>query len=475
MPLTKSGFLEHRACAKVHWLKVNRPGDVADKPPSDFARMLMRQGYAVEALARELVAGWADASNYSFQETFEAEGLEARADLVRRNADDSIDLFEIKASTSIKGSTGDHVADAGFQALVAERSGETVAGVHIIHVNKEYVRGAGPVDPEAVLVVADISGNVREQRTALEAEVDAALEFLEYPKLDEDGCTCLFVGNPNNHCAAFERFNPGISSPSLYMLPRISAAKLRKFHAEGRFSLAGVAPAELSARQALVQRAALEGMPVINRDEIAAFIDGLEWPLYFYDYETFASAIPIAEGHRPHEQIPVQFSVHRLETSGALAHFEYLADAPGQERLLVEAFEASIGSEGSVLSWHMSTETGCNERLARLVPEKKAFLDGVNSRTRDLLVPFENHYVDARFEGSTSIKKVLPVLVPDLCYSQTDVHDGTGAMDAWLKLVSSSDSAERAEFSRQLLEYCKLDTLAMVEIFTVLRAAAAQI
>ena len=146
MVLTKSGFLEHRACAKAHWLKINRPGVVAEKPPSEFARMLMRQGYAVEELARQLVAGWPDAASCQFQVRFEATGLEARADLARHNADGSIDIFEIKSSTSIKGSTGDHIADAGFQTLVAERGGAAVARVHIIHVNKEYERSnSGPV------------------------------------------------------------------------------------------------------------------------------------------------------------------------------------------------------------------------------------------------------------------------------------------------------------------------------------------
>ena len=142
---------------------------------------------------------------------------------------------------------------------------------------------------------------------------------------------------------------------------------------------------------------------------------------------------------------------------------------------MVQALEECIGDEGSILAWHMSTEVGCNDRLARLVPEKREFLEGISLRTRDLMLPFEDLYVDSRFRGSTSIKKVLPVLVPGLSYSSTDVHDGTGAMDAWLKFISSGDVDEKAELSRQLLEYCKLDTLAMVEIFAILRAVAGQI
>jgi hypothetical protein len=468
MVLTKSGFLEYSHCPKSYWVKTNRPGDVDWPAPNAFVRMLMKGGYEVEDQARGMVASWPDAGQCEFQVTFATESLEARADLIRRHGDGSIDLFEIKSSTSLKGSSGDHVSDATFQVAVIERAGTPVRAIHIIHVCKDYER-RGDVDPEALLMTVDVTDRVRAGLPAMIQSIDEAIEFLAQAEIDERGCSCIHIGNADNHCVTFSRFNPDIPTPSVYILPRISKPKLVKFHLEGRIALDQIDPTELTPRQTLVQRSALEGTPVINSWGISAFIQALSWPLFFYDYETFGSAIPIANGHRPHLQMPVQFSVHRLELSGNLAHFEFLAERPGMEAELLDALEASIAPQGSLLSWNKSTEMSCNDRLANLVPEKAGFLGDLNARTVDLMEPFEEDYVDARFQGSTSIKKVLPILVPALAYSETDVHDGTGAMQAWLQFTKTADEEERTELKRQLLAYCQLDTLAMVEIFRVLR------
>jgi hypothetical protein len=468
MVLTKSGFFEYLKCSKSYWVKTNRPDDVVWPAPDAHALMLMEVGYEVEAFAKQVVATWPHAPQCTFQVTFTAPGLEARADLVRRNDDGTIDLFEIKSSTSIKGSAGDHVADAAFQTAVIERSGTAVRAIHIVHVNKEYVR-RGEIDPHALLVVADVTELVRAGLADMIMAIDQAIGFLAQPEIDERGCTCIHIGNPARHCATFSRFNPDIPSSSVYILPRISRPALVKFHREGRTALDRIGPEELTARQALVQRAALTGVPAIDRGQIAAFLEGLRWPLYFYDYETFGSAVPLAEGHRPHQAIPVQVSVHRMDPTGELAHFEYLAERPGMEGELVGSLEAWIGAEGNLLSWHKSTEMGCNDRMGALMPGKAPFLADLNARTVDLMVPFEKDYVDARFEGFTSIKKILPILVPALAYSNTDVHDGAGAMQAWLRLTRSENQDERAELRRQLLAYCALDTLAMVEIYRVLQ------
>jgi hypothetical protein len=468
MELTKSDFLAYRQCPKSFWLKVNRPAEIEWPAPDAFTQMLMRQGYEVEAFARELVSTWPDAGRCRFQTEFTAGPLHARTDLIRDHDDGAIDLFEIKSSTSLKGSSGDHVADAAFQVIAIERAGIPVRAVHVIHLNKDYIRD-GAINPAELLTVVDVTTQVAGLRDSLTAEIDAALSFLTEPELDENGCSCRYVGNPSKHCASFARFNPDIADPSLYILPRIAKAKLEKFDAEDRFTLAGVDPSELTKPQILVHRAALTGTPVVDHAGITAFLDEIERPLYFYDYETFGSAVPLANGHRPHAQMPVQFSLHRLDASGVLEHFEYLAEGVGLQSELIDALEDCIGQEGHVISWNMSFEKACNERMAAMLPERAAFLANVNARTRDLMDPFERHYVDARFGGSTSIKKVLPVLVPSLAYPTDDVHDGTGAMEAWKALISETNEGKRADLRRQLLAYCKLDSLAMVEIYKVLR------
>jgi hypothetical protein len=75
------------------------------------------------------------------------------------------------------------------------------------------------------------------------------------------------------------------------------------------------------------------------------------------------------------------------------------------------------------------------------------------------------------FKGSASIKKVLPVLVPELSYNDLDVQNGTMAIEAWGKTIFDNVSEdEKKETRMNLLKYCELDTLAMVEILDKLKS-----
>lgn len=429
--LTKSDFLEYRRCAKALWLRKHKPDAVAWSTPSQFDQLLMQDGYAVEAMAKELVGTWSDADSCNFQVAFKSpDRLYALADLVRSIGDKEIDIFEIKASTSLRSSNGDdHVDDAAFQTLVVERCGLSVGTVSVIHVNKEFVRN-GPIDSSGFLTIVDVTEEVRERLAEIAAEADAALDLLREEKIDENGCTCRFIGNRKKQCDAFDYFNPGIPEESIYLLPSISRKKLETFWEEDRLALSNIEESELSPTQGPVLRSAKAGTPIINHAAIEAFLNALEWPLHFYDYETFASAIPPINGGKPHSAIPNQFSHHLLRQYGDLQHFEYLCDAHDQHEALVEAMEASFEPQGSVVSWNKSFEMKCNETLAELLPQRADFLNTVNVRTVDLMALFKKDYVDIRFEGSTSIKKVLPVLCLHLQYDTTAVHDGGGAMAA---------------------------------------------
>ena len=78
-------------------------------------------------------------------------------------------------------------------------------------------------------------------------------------------------------------------------------------------------------------------------------------------------------------------------------------------------------------------------------------------------------YVDARFNGSSSIKEVLPVLVPSLSYKNLTIQEGNSASLGWYRMFDASvTTEERMTTDRNLREYCKLDTFAMVEIFRYL-------
>ena len=168
--------------------------------------------------------------------------------------------------------------------------------------------------------------------------------------------------------------------------------------------------------------------------------------------------------------MPVQFSLHRLSEDGAIEHYEYLADRPGQQAELIDALRDACAVEGAAIAWNKSYEMSCNGRMAALVPSAASFLENLNGRTIDLMDPFKSDYVHAGFGGSTSIKKVLPILCPHLQYDKKAVHDGAGAMEAWITMILTREAEKRSRLQQELKDYCKLDSLAMVEIFQFLRA-----
>lgn len=464
-PLTKSDFLAFFECEKDFWLRRRRPDAVDRQPPGEFDRLLMLDGYAVEAVARAMLEGRPDADRFTYQKEFTNGRCLIRTDAVGLLPDGCVELYEVKSSTSPK----DHLVDVCFQRIVAEKSGAKVARSWLIHVNADY-RRHGELDAIDFLLIADVDDAIAAIRPEIEKAVDRALAIMASEAIDETGCGCVLKSS-GRHCPSFAFFNPNHPDPSAHMLPRMSGTRLAKLVEQNRLGIEDIAPDDVTPAQLPVLLALKSGAAQIDHNSIRAFLANLAFPLHFYDYETAAGAIPQADGHGPHEQIPVQFSCHVLSDDGSVDHHEFLAKAFGDEALLVEALGSAIGDAGSVLVWNETFEKSCNRRMARLVPSHDVFLESVNARTVDLMAPFRKHYVHPGFGGSTSIKKVLPVLCPSLSYEDLAVHDGTSAILAFREMVACTDHLRRDLLRSQLLEYCRLDTLAMLEIYRVLMAS----
>lgn len=467
MELTKTNFIQYLNCPKSLWLSLHKPDHYPKGEFSEYAKKLTREGYEVEAYVKQLLQTRGDRDRYSFQEVFKTpEGMLARADVVRNNEDSTINLYEVKSSKSVKDSDPhNHLKDAAFQTIAAEANGLTVSQIYIVHLDGEYVRN-GEIDAAQLLKFSDETVRVRDLIDETRNEISLALELLGKDVIDENSCSCLLMGKAK-HCDSFDYFNPDIPSPSIYNLPRIHKNKIAKFVNDGRFSLDDIEIDEVSPSQSLVLAAAHQDKPLIDKKAIGSFFDKIEYPVYFLDYETYSSAIPIVDGIGPQSQLPFQFSLHikRSPDDPALEHYEFLEETPRLPLLFIERMEELIGAEGSVISWHKSFENTQNKVMAKQFPDKADFLNDVCERTLDLENIFKTGYVDIAFKGSTSIKNVLPVLASDLDYADMAVASGTDAMNAWIKLVQMTPSVEQDQLRADMLEYCKLDTYAMVRLY----------
>ena len=483
--VTKSAYTRSLDCPRYAWLYHHRREEVADAIDPQRA-WRMEQGDVVERYARQLFPEGAlipgfrtraareterlvgQGATCLFQATVMVEGLHAMADVLKKRATNgSFDLYEVKGSTEVKER---HLHDVCFQKIAFERAGYAIDRVNIVHIDRTYV-GNGTIDPSRFFITRDVTDDAMKIATDVEDGIRKAERILglaDVPTLEEFPCTCSPKDCPcRTHCF------PGLPDGSVYFVSRLSLAKARALYTDGHRTVRDIPDdARLTERQRLQVRAAKQNAPIIDRPAIQAMLGALTYPLYFLDYETFSAIIPPFSGFGPNEKMPFQYSLHVLRTPAAEPeHVEYLAPAycdtiPG----VIAALRTHIRDGGTVVVWNKKFEMGCNGNMGRLSPKDAPFLTALNGRIFDLMEVFDKqHYVDARFNGSCSIKEVLPVLVPSLSYKNLTIQEGNSASLAWYRMFAPSvTSEERATTERNLREYCKLDTFAMVEIFRYL-------
>ncbi len=90
----------------------------------------------------------------------------------------------------------------------------------------------------------------------------------------------------------------------------------------------------------------------------------------------------------------------------------------------------------------------------------------IERRTVDLLPVVRQNYYHRDMRGSFSLKAVLPVLVSGPGYEAlAGVKDGTMAQAAYLEAVAPTcDAVRRDQLRRQLIDYCTLDSMAMIDL-----------
>lgn len=438
-------FLKHPA-----WLWVKKNDKSKIPPVDENTQAMFDNGHKFEPYAESLfpegvTLGFSDYDEYLslpqrtqdaidrgdqvlFQPRFEWNEFTCISDIVSFVGEKEVDLYEIKASTSAK---PEHEFDLAFQTAVLEGVGLTVRNIYVIHVNNQYVR-RGEIEAEKITATTDVTDKVRAKGDLTAKYMPMALDVANSNTMPNPDPSLAKLGSKPEWLTIYENIFP----PE----PKIWSADTK---------------------------------PVIQHEAIKQFVGELKYPLYFLDYETLMNLVPYFDGQRPYQQVPFQYSLHILRSPDAeLEWREYLhRDASDPARPLTEQLIKDVGTDGTVLVWYEAFEKSRNSELGEMFPEHKEAMEALNERVVDLIIPFKSKwYDDPRFEGSASIKKVLPVLCPELSYKTLGIQEGGSAQRLWMEAVLDGKRIDQKEqILADLLEYCKLDTLAMVEIFRVIQ------
>ncbi|MDQ5885664.1 MAG: hypothetical protein QG628_61 [Patescibacteria group bacterium] len=489
MQLSKSDYILYLKHPAWLWLKKHdkeKLPHIDDNTQAVFDAGNLFEGYAEKHFDNGVRLGFTDYSSYLalpeqtleallggvktiFQARFLSGQITCICDVIDVVGDKTFDLYEIKSSTSAK---PEHIIDLAFQVKVIEDAGFKVRNVFVIHVNNEYVRN-GDIDPQRFSVITDVTDKVRKKAEYTLEKIDAALATMQLSEIPDISPSLAGQGAFSEWLGIYKSLSD-LPEDTIYDLCGLNATKVGDLESTGITTIQEIPDDyKLSPKQALQVQAAKLDQQLVQSEPIRDFLSHLQFPLYFLDYETLAGIVPAFDGLRPYQQLPFQYSLHILDSPDAnLRQVEYLhREATNPSEPLSKALRSHIGDEGSVIVWNESFEKKCNSLLAEIVPEQSEFLNQVNDRIVDLMVPFaKGWFVDKRFCGSASIKNVLPVIAPQLSYKALGIQEGASAQRLWVQsVIDGKDHIDQEVLFADLIEYCKLDTLAMVEAFNVLR------
>ena len=485
---SKSKLRAFRQCPKRLWLEVHRP-DLREDSTDTQARF--QTGYQVGDIAKRLydaegtgavidvnTEGFdaaftrttellTDSQRPVFEAGFKADGALAFADVMLpefENGQLVWRMVEVKSSTSVKHY---HWDDIAVQAFVARSAGVKLKSVALAHIDSSWIY-PGEEDYRGLLTENDLTAETFARTEEVKGWIDEAQKIAAQPSEPEKavGAHCYepFECGFCNYC------NRGVVQPEnpLHWLPYFSAKKQGMLAEQGVDDLRGVPDDLLNEKQSRVKEHTLAKTVFFDAAGAAADLAPHGFPAYFLDFESIQLAVPIWKGTRPYQQITFQFSLHTLTESGPLTHTAFL-DISGKDpsEPFAKALIATCGESGPVFVYNAAFEKTRIRELAERYPDLARPLLAINARIVDLLPIARNRYYHPSQQGSWSIKAVLPAAIPELSYEQLDgVQDGTAAMEAFIEAIQPSTSAERkAELERQLLAYCRLDTLAMVRLW----------
>ena len=483
--LSKSKYCKAIQCKKILWLdryKIEEKEETARKS-------VLENGTKVGMLAKGLFGKYEDVAynenlsimvertkellnykpNIITEASFEYNRNFCSVDILK-NDKDGVEIYEVKSSTDIHDI---YIDDIAYQYFILSKVGLTIKKANLVFINKEYIRH-GELEIQKLFTIEDVTETIKEKQNEIEIMLKEIDEFMEQHGENNEpdmnlGMQCM----KPYECSYWKYCTRDLPKPNVFDIANMRTDKKFERYNKGLISFEDLGHEEMNSKYLEQIDFELHNLePKINKEAIRELMNSLKYPLYFIDFETFQLAIPEYEGTKPYQQLPFQYSLHIMrKENGEIEHKEFLAQVEDKDfiRHFAESMIHDIPDNGSVIIYNNSFEPARINEMAKMYPDLAKELQRINSQIVDFLVPFRNRdYYMKEFQGSYSIKKVLPALYPndsELDYHQLPVvHNGEEASDTFLSLRGKSKE-EQEVLRKGLLEYCELDTYAMVKIW----------
>lgn len=476
--ISKTKYLNGLQCKKLLWYIYNEPDAIP--APDEAKQAIFDQGHLVGDYAKTLFPNGVEVDHTGSFETglkqtkelmskripiFEAalayKNCYARADILEPVGKDKWDLIEVKSSTDIKDI---NYPDIGFQYYVYSGAGLKINKCYLMCIDNKYVR-KGDIAPKKIFKKIDITEEIKKTYSKMiEGNVEEMIKAIGSETYIEIGigphCSDPYECPLTAQCWSFL---PERNVCLLYSNNKLPMTLIR----DGILELAKIPEDyELNKKHQIQVDCEKSGNPYIDSKKLKEFLDTIQYPAYYMDFETCGSVIPPFDNSSPYQQIPFQFSVHVVQKKGAKPeHFSFLADGTNDPRPeFMARLKDVMGTKGSVIAYNAGFETGILRKCAEVLPQYKNWVESINERMIDLLQPFRAFaYYHPAQDGSCSIKNVLPAMTGK-SYDDMEIGDGGMASSEYYRITFTEDNKDKDKVRKYLEEYCGQDTMGMVNI-----------
>ncbi|MCB1805050.1 MAG: DUF2779 domain-containing protein [Candidatus Competibacteraceae bacterium] len=514
--LSKSRLMDWRQCPRKLWLKTHRPElidydtdtetrfrigfDVGERARALYPTGLLIDEPDLTAALKQTQTALREYPNRPlFEATLAHQGVLVRVDLLLPETRGTYRLIEVKASTGVK---AQHIEDAAIQAWVTQ-STVALSEVALAHINNQFVY-AGDNDYSDLFTITPISDAIAPWLPEVPdwiAQARAILSADEPHIAPGEQCDTPYPCPFKAHCAEAST----TTAYPLNHLPRLSGWRRAGLEQLGISDIRDI-PDDYPLTD-LQQRITnvIRGGQIEHQPKVARIVNALPFPRYFLDFETSQCAVPIWTGTRPYQQLPVQWSCHIELFPGTTVPQHFLLDKQADpmrafaESLILavrEPCDITLPSntqsrrmdaifavldypeaphKGPILVYNAAFEKRILAELAQALPDLAPTLEGISQRIIDLLPIVREHYYHPEMKGSWSLKSVLPTMAPHLSYEALGIGAGGEASSAWQELLHPQTTPDRCEQLRDaLIDYCGLDTWAMLEMVRFLSKPSEQ-
>jgi len=381
--LSKSRFIAGLQCPLRLWYQ-SYNSELATKPPPS-QQALFDTGHEVGRLATSLYSNGVQIeesylhhmeaekstlkamNNQSVAAIYEAaftyNRIRIRVDILERHDVNTWNLVEVKSSTSVKDV---YKPDLGIQYYILKGLGIDIFSAGILHINNAYVYDGNQLDLNQFFYFSDLTEETVSRQEEFISQIKELKKIISWgtPPNIHPSRHCM---NPYK-CEFWEHCTSDMPEFWVMDLSGINQKKFDQLTESGIEDISGI-PDEfpLSALQERIRNCVISGQEFIA-PELEDELMGVEYPVHFLDFETFASAIPRYVNTRPYQTIPFQWSNHILFEDGRVEHVEYLCvedKDPCEE--FTKALLETLGIRGTIFVY-ASYEKRIVNQLANQLP-----------------------------------------------------------------------------------------------------------